>query len=126
MLDTEPVQDHPQPLSLQKESSFTGTQSLDTGEESKVDKKIKEVKESSDDKFVRTFEGKLKTIIRWMDKDGNQIHKEGSVTFSDILLNLSNSKDFYAVWDGLYCSWIDNYAIDENGLVARAEKVDWI
>jgi len=48
------------------------------------------------------------------------------VTFSDILLNLSNSKDFYAVWDGLYCSWIDNYAIDENGLVARAEKVDWI
>lgn len=71
MLDTEPVQDHPQPLSLQKESSFTGTQSIDTGEESKVDKKIKEVKESSDDKFVRTFEGKLKTIIRWMDKDGN-------------------------------------------------------
>ena len=51
--------------------------------------------------------------------------EEVSDTFSDILLNVSAGKDFYAVWDSEYTSTIDNYKRDD-GVYVRAEKVDWI
>lgn len=46
-------------------------------------------------------------------------------TFSDILLNVSSGKDFYAVWDSEYTNAIENFALEDNVFV-RAEKIDWI
>lgn len=46
-------------------------------------------------------------------------------TFSDILLNVSSGKDFYAIWDSDYTDTIENYALEDNVFV-RAEKTDWI
>lgn len=46
-------------------------------------------------------------------------------TFSDILLNVSSGKDFYAVWDSEYTNSIENFALEDNVFV-RAEKIDWI
>jgi ubiquitin carboxyl-terminal hydrolase 25/28 len=111
--DAEPTHD----LQLQKESSFTAQPEEIKHDKPKVTKQ--------EDQFVHTFEGKLTTIINFHDKEGRPGQKVVHDTFSDVLLNVPNSKDFYAVWDGEYCTTIDNFAVEDNVFV-KAEKVDWI
>jgi hypothetical protein len=74
---------------------------------------------------LANFQGKLKTVLNFKDKDNQTKREEVSDTFSDILLNVSSGKDFYAIWDSEYTSTIENYA-REDGNQVRAEKVDWI
>ncbi|MFO0116639.1 MAG: hypothetical protein ACK521_03155 [bacterium] len=64
-------------------------------------------------------------MIKFSDKEGKPGQKVGNDTFSDILLNVSSGKDFYAVWDSEYTNIIENFALEDNVHV-RAEKIDWI
>lgn len=67
----------------------------------------------------------MKTIINFKDKEGKDGQKLVDDKFSDILLNVSQGKDFYAVWDSEYSCIIENYQVEE-GQYVRAEKIDWI
>lgn len=64
---------------------------------------------SPDEILIQTFQGKLKTIINFKDKEGKDGQKLVDDKFSDILLNVSQGKDFYAVWDSEYSCIIENY-----------------
>ena len=113
-------------LSLEKQSSFmekAGSEEVKAMQEAAAEEKKRE--EEPEDKFSQTFQGKLKTIINFKDKDDQTGSKEVQDTFSDILLNVSSGKDFYAVWDSEYTTTIENFAKEE-GVYVQAEKVDWI
>ena len=80
---------------------------------------------TTEEKLAQIFEGKLTTQINFNGKEGKPEQKVGTDTFSDILLNVSSGKDFYAVWDSEYTNIIENFALEDNVFV-RAEKIDWI
>ena len=127
LLDQEPVRDSEAiSIQLSKESSFDGKGKLDAimTEEVKEAEKVTPVK-SENDILNQTFQGKLTTIINFKDKDGKDGQKVVDDKFSDILLNVSQGKDFYAVWDDAYTCTIDNFA-QEEGHYVKAEKIDWI
>ena len=58
--------------------------------------------EQKEDAIDATFIGKVKQLVEFTDKENHHVEREKAATFSDVMLQISDEKDFYKAWENAF------------------------
>ena len=84
-----------------------------------------QVQVEKESEIESTFIGSVNQIVEFQDKLQNQQSRTKNEKFNDVLMQISDEKDFYRAWENAFTDTIEGYEIDETSK-ADATKTEWI